>query len=101
MKYYLVSVKHTRKEDLYITFWRPDNAGYCYPLSWAGQYDEETIRAKPDYYNNLDDTFPVPVHVAEELAISPEPRTVAGDAGPVVQNNRQNMRRLRASWVSA
>lgn len=98
-KYYIVSVKHTRKTDPYITFWRPDNAGYCYALSWAGQYDEATVKAKPDYYNNLEDSFPVPVAIVAPLAISPEQGIIDGNAGPVVQNNRENMRRLRRSWV--
>lgn len=40
MKYYKLSVKRTDKKDKYITFWRANNAGYCWWLEWAGEYDE-------------------------------------------------------------
>lgn len=94
-EYYLVSVKHTRKNDPYITFWGPDDADYKWPLAWAGKYTEKQIRANPFYYNNRDSTFPVPVEIVKEMAIpKPAPKMVDGDTGPVVQNNKENMRRL-------
>lgn len=95
-KYYIVSIKHTHKADQYISLWRPDNAGYCYSLEWAGKYDEALIREKPDYYNNLEDSFPVPIAVAQSIAIPPEHGNITG---PVIQNNRENWRRLKRSWV--
>ena len=38
--YYIISLKHTHKEDKHITLWRPDNSGYCYAQDQAGQYAE-------------------------------------------------------------
>lgn len=35
---YIVSLKHTNKKDKFLTLWRPDNKGYCYPLELAGLY---------------------------------------------------------------
>lgn len=96
MKYLLVSVKHSPKRDPYITFWRPGNSGYTWPLKSAGQYDEEDVRRNPGYYNNFCDTFPVPVSLAYELAIpKPKPGLIDGDAGPVVQNTIENWKRLK------
>ena len=34
--YYVVSVKHTVRDNLYITIWRPDDKGYCWALCNAG-----------------------------------------------------------------
>lgn len=38
-EYYVVSLKHTNKKDKYMTLWRPNNAGYCWPLELAGVYN--------------------------------------------------------------
>jgi hypothetical protein len=38
-EYYVVSLKHTGKKDKFITLWRPDNKGYCWPISIAGTYN--------------------------------------------------------------
>jgi hypothetical protein len=38
-EYYVVSLKHTGKKDKFITLWRPDNKGYCWPISLAGTYN--------------------------------------------------------------
>lgn len=40
MSYYVISLKHTNNKDKYITLWRPDNKGYCWPAQWAGVYTE-------------------------------------------------------------
>lgn len=96
-EYFIVSAKHTKKTDKYVTFWRPDNAGYCWPLSWAGRYTSAVIEGSPDYYNNVCDSFCVPCEEVMKIAISPEPNTVDGDAAPVVQNNKDNWARLRAA----
>lgn len=86
--YYLVSVKHTRRDQKYIAFWRPDNCGYAWPLSWAGKYTEEQIKAKPDYYHNGDCTFAVPCELIDSLAVPPEKGYIDNDAGPVVLNKK-------------
>ena len=36
---YLISTKHTHKNDAFITLWRPDDKGYCWYKDWAGKYD--------------------------------------------------------------
>src|SRR4051812_1646912 len=92
--YYLVSTKHTKREDPYITFWRPNDAGYCWPLSWAGKYSRAEIQANRDYYIS-DNTFPVPCEVVDAIAGPPLPRLIDGDAGPVVDNTKGKLKYLR------
>jgi hypothetical protein len=95
--FYIVSVKHTRRDQQYITVWRPNDCGYAWPLSWAGKYDETSIKARPDYYHNGYDSFAVPCEVLDELAVPVIPGTVDNDAGPVVMNNRDNWLRILAA----
>jgi hypothetical protein len=98
--FYLVSAKHTIRAHPYVTLWRPADCGYCWPLSWAGRYSAETVAAAPGYYNNGDDTFPVPVDVAERLAEAPRPGMVDGNAGPVIANTKANWAALRKARPS-
>lgn len=92
--YYIASLKHTRRENDYITFWRPDNAGYAWPLSWAGKYTAEQVLAEQDYYNNGTCKIAVPCDLVDALGIPTAPGMVDNDAGPVVLNNRTNWRCL-------
>jgi hypothetical protein len=54
--YCIVSFSHTNKTDKYITLWRPDNAGYCYPISFAGRY-----KGYERGYHDSDGNIPVPI----------------------------------------
>ncbi|UGQ44938.1 hypothetical protein [Massilia endophytica] len=87
---YIVSVKWTRRDSPYITFWRPDDCGYAWPLSWAGRYAEDDVLANKDYYHNGVSTIAVPCMLVDNLGVPPVKGTVDGDAGPVVLNNRTN-----------
>lgn len=89
--YYVVSLKWTRRDDAYISFWRPANAGYAYPLSWAGKYEEARVSEHPEYYHNGFDTIAVPCSIVDALAIQPKQGMIDNDAGPVVPNTE-------ASW---
>ncbi len=40
MSYYIISLQHTHKTDEWLTFWRPENAGYAYAKEYAGVYPE-------------------------------------------------------------
>ena len=46
----LVSVYHTKAEDKFIYFWRPDEKGYTKDLTNAGRYN---IYANNERYNNM------------------------------------------------
>lgn len=93
-QFYIVSVKHTMRRDRYITFWRPSDAGYAYPLSWAGRYHRAGVLARTGYYNDGISTVAVPCSVVDPLGVDPIKGTVDNDAGPVVLNNAANWRTL-------
>ncbi len=63
--YYVISLKHTHKKDQWVTLWRPDNKGYCWPDGLAGQY--ETI--EKGYHDSEGDNKPIPVEVLEPYMI--------------------------------
>lgn len=92
--FYVISLKHSHKRDRYITFWRPENKGYAWPLSWAGRYTREQIEQSTEYYNNGSDTIAVPCDFIETLAVAPFPKTIDNDAGPVVLNTVDHWRAL-------
>lgn len=64
--YYIISLKHTRLEDGYITLWRPDNRGYCYAKEDAGVYME----IKEGYHNCDGDSLPIEVEKLEGFFIN-------------------------------
>jgi len=49
-EYYVADMRASWLRLRYVTFWRPDNKGYAYPLAWAGKYDRKTIINGGDYY---------------------------------------------------
>ena len=93
----IVSAKHTMAAHKYITFWRPNRAGYCWPLSWAGHYD--AIEAAKIADRSEGETFSVPLNVALALSQPPATGDIDGDAGPVVPRTKANMRALRDAAV--
>lgn len=83
----------------YITFWRANNSGYAYPLSWAGNYTDVEVIAGGKYYTvktgHSLTRFAVPREVAEAMAVPPSPGRIDGDAGPVVPNTAEARAKLR------
>lgn len=62
MKYYIASLKNTKKSEPYITLWRPNNAGYCWFKDMAGVYLEIE-----DGYHNSGDSVPISSEIADQL----------------------------------
>ncbi|MTH96540.1 hypothetical protein [Roseibium sp. RKSG952] len=97
--FYIADMRRNWRTNPYVTFWRPENAGYAYPLSWAGKYSRETVTDGGRYYTQREGKslirFAVPCDAAEAIAEPPTPGTIDGDAGPVIRNTAENRRRLR------
>jgi hypothetical protein len=88
--FYIVSLKHTARDDWYITLWRPKDKGYTYALSRAGKYTEEAVTEHRDYYHTGFADVAVPCEVLEALAIPPKPGHHDGDYGPVIASTKAN-----------
>lgn len=84
----------------YVTFWRPNDANYAYPLVWAGDYTEQQALEGGSYYTTFEDgilvRFPISRSVVEALAVQPKPGIIDGDTGPVVRNTRTMRNKLRS-----
>ncbi|TCQ04071.1 hypothetical protein [Sphingomonas sp. PP-CC-3A-396] len=100
--YAIVDLRLEFRGNPYITLWRPKNAGYAYPLPWAGQYSTEQLSAQAGYYAKRRyrharalDRWPVPWSVVERLAVQPAPGMIDGDAGPVLRNDARTRSALR------
>jgi hypothetical protein len=106
-EFYIVDVRKGFDRKPYVTLWRPDNAGYAYPLPWAGRYTRAEIEDRPGYhYRKRDgktrtlDRYPVPCEAVERHAVAPAKGLIDGDAGPVVPNTAEVRAALRrARWI--
>lgn len=100
MDCYVISVHHTLRSHRYVTIWRPDDRGYCWALSRAGKYPLEKVLEKHVYYNSGYANIAVPCSVLDEIAVPPIPGHHDNDAGPCVQNTRENWKTIIAAVVA-
>lgn len=99
--FFIASPKHTlgMRHHKYITFWRPDDRGYAWPLSWSGRYSADAVNDPKRYYSDGVDTLAVPCAVVESIAVAPKKGDIDNDAGPVVMNTKENWAYLRQHAV--
>ncbi len=88
----LLSLKHSRKEDDTFLFWRPNNAGYCYGLESAGQYNV----IEPDYHDS-ENTLPIDQKTMDKL--DKIKRTEYGTEQTVIPINNKNLRILKLKFI--
>lgn len=67
-RFYLLSLKHSRGD--FLTWWRPDERGYCWGLNVAGLYDEAKAREieRLSTHNGVRATVAVPEDIARSVA---------------------------------
>jgi len=97
-QFLVVNLSHARSDQYYVTFWRPENSGYAYPLDWAGLYPRSVIEASLDYYHSGSNVA-VKAQGVLPLLLDPLKGYVDGDAGPVVPNTRKVWSELLASMI--
>lgn len=104
-KFFIADLRHEWKDHPYITFWRPRNANYAWPLSWAGRYTKDDVDKAGSYFAEKDGRslirFAVPCDCAEKIAVAPDAGMIYGDVGPVVRNTPENRRYLRRNATNA
>ncbi|WP_139312975.1 hypothetical protein [Novacetimonas hansenii] len=108
--YYVFDFREEWNCKPYVTLWRPDNAGYCYSIPWAGEYTERQVIEKGPYYTQrkyqkktadytgIWERVAVRTDLAKPFFIAPAPGIIDGDVGPVIANTgqmRTYLRRLR------
>lgn len=67
--YYILSLKHSKPSEPYLSWWRPNDQGYTFYLAVAGKYTEAQIKDKQWYYNNGEATLAIPCDVIDKLSI--------------------------------
>jgi hypothetical protein len=97
--FYVCDMRPSWANNWAVTFWRPKNCGYAYPLPWSGKYSRDEAIKERDYYRTFEDgkliRFPVPCEVVDAMAVDPPKGKIDGDAGPVVMNTARNRTKLR------
>lgn len=68
-EFYVVSLKHTKRSEPYITLWRENDRGYTLYPECAGKYSEEQIRDRLGYYDDGDRTMAVPCYLLDAIAV--------------------------------
>ncbi|CEG08746.1 hypothetical protein BN961_02164 [Afipia felis] len=98
-EFYICDLRREFSGNPYITVWRPKNAGYAYPLPWAGKYSRAQVIDGGDYYTNRVGRslvrFAIPCAVADKLGVQPAPKMVDGNVGPVLPNTAEVRSALR------
>ncbi|WP_146802594.1 hypothetical protein [Acetobacter syzygii] len=108
--YYVFDFREEWSRKPYVTLWRPNNAGYCYSIPWAGEYTEQQVIEKDHYYTRrryqkktadytgIWERVAVRIDLVKPFFITPAPGIIDGDVGPVIANTgrmRACLRRLR------
>ncbi|HEV7285618.1 MAG TPA: hypothetical protein VGN75_12240 [Kaistia sp.] len=99
--YYVVDLRPEWQSKPYVTFWRPKNAGYSFPLPWAGRYTRAEIEEGGSYYTKNEGRrrirFAVPCATADAMGAEPDAKMIDGDVGPVVFKTPANRKALIAA----
>jgi hypothetical protein len=96
--FYIVSLKHTKRTDPFVTLWREDCAGYAWPLPWAGAYTAADIQV---HVISDDSNIAVPKRLVEELSSVSRPGQIESeDIYPVIRNTARNIAILKAAALA-
>lgn len=67
-QFYILSIAHSKQAERLLTWWRPNDADYCFRLTEAGKYSEERVTSLRSYYDNGESTKAIPCEVVDALA---------------------------------
>lgn len=97
-EYCIISLKHTMPAHRYVTLWRPERAGYCWSLAWAGTYDQAGVVQAIDH--DEEESFAVPRDLVVAIATKPRPGNTGVDDSIAVRRTAKNIQILKAARVS-
>ncbi|MET4636195.1 hypothetical protein [Kaistia defluvii] len=99
--YYVADFRPEWRGKRYVTFWRPKNAGYAFPLPWAGRYTRAEIENGGGYYTKREGRryvrCAIRCSIVEAMGVAPEAGDIDGDVGLVVLKTAANRKALVAS----
>lgn len=95
----VINLSHHHQKAAFVTFWRPDNNGYAFPLAWAGLYAREEVDKQLDYYHTGHCHIAIPAAAVEGLLVSPGHRMIDNDAGPVMLSTKENWGHILRSLI--
>lgn len=95
--FYVLSLKHTRRNHKAITLWMPNDRGYCWTLDLAGTYGEACVLEHLGYYNSGCSNIAVPAELVERLACEVEYNTK--EYGLCLPNNADVWKKLLAEVI--
>lgn len=85
-KYRIVSKRHTKYRDKYITLWGPENAGYHYSKEMSGVYD-----GYESGYHDSEGNVPITDELASYLFV---PVIYEGKNKEMILNTKKNRNRI-------
>lgn len=105
--YYICDLRPEWRGKPCVTFWRPANAGYAFPLPWSGKYTLAEVVADPGYYwerpygkpKGAYIRFPIACDEVDKFGAAPTPHLIDGDVGPVVWKTTRIVRALRDAML--
>lgn len=92
----IVSLKHTRPWDPYITLWQVNNKGFTFECDLAGRYGGNQVATHARYYNDDVDNLAVPDISLNPLWVDADAATL-GHVGRVLPNTPEVWRQIKAN----
>lgn len=97
--FYVCDLRPEFRGQPYVTFWRPHNANYAWPLEWSGEYTTDQLQ--PGYHEVKEGRsfirFAVPCHVVRLLTKKSAHGRIDGGVYDVVPNSPGARAVLRAN----
>lgn len=105
--YYICDLRPEWRGKPCVTFWRPENAGYAFPLPWSGKYTLAEIVSNPGYYwerpygkpKAAYIRFPIACGVVDQYGAEPTLGLIDGNVGPIVWKTTRIVRALRDAML--
>lgn len=84
-EYNIISLKHTKPKDKWLTFWRSNSAGYCWFKEWVGSYTKSEAGETNES-----------IHVVKCDQLTPLWKEIEYEGKPrhVILNNKKNRQLL-------